>query len=331
MKAALKWIGDALSQKNLVAEKSYYKVADKEIRATDGLLIASHPWPSDVEFVVPGEELEKVFARMKDEPAIKAITGQGKLEGKTTGINIRSGMFHGSISTLSLDKWSYPDVEGARWQDIPERLMPVLKALRPFLSDNAMQKWATCVALENDWAYATNNVAIAGSPCEGIGPIMALLPMWAVDFVLTRTEGLKQWAWTENYVAFLWDNGAWMRAQLVIGQFPEKAAALDRESVKEKTTQKISPEFRQAFSNVAELAEDTVMLYKDRAVAKFKQAEVMADIKCKVPKDQECSIWGAEFLIPALAAADSWSPDVWPKPAPFRGKIVSGYVVGRRA
>src|SRR6185503_15963793 len=225
MKQALKWIADAISQRDIVSGKSFYKVSRNEIKATDGQLIAAHPWPSNVDFVVPGEEFEAVFKRMKEEPTIKATD---------KGINIRCGLFHGTIATLPLDKWAYPGVEGADWQVIPENLLPLLKDLRPFISDNAMQKWATCIALENDWVYATNNVAIAGAPCKGLGSVMALLPMWAVDFILSRTDGLSHWAWTGNYVAFLWENGAWMRASLVIGQFPERAAALVRDASKEK-------------------------------------------------------------------------------------------------
>lgn len=322
MKTALKWISDAISTRDIVAGKSFYKVARGEIKATDGLLIAAHPWPSNVDFVVPGEEFEAVFKRMKGEPIIKATD---------KGVHIRCGLFHGTIATLPLDQWAYPGVEGAEWLEIPPDLLLLLRELRPFISDNAMQKWATCIALENDWVYATNNVAIAGAPCKGIGQVMALLPMWAVDFVLSRLNGLKYWAWTANYVAFLWENGAWMRASLVVGQFPERAAELVRKSVKEKTTQKVTDEFRQAFRDVAEMAEDTVMIFADRMVAKFKQAEVVSNIKSKTPDDAECSIWGAAYLLPAIMAAESWSPDVWPKPAPFKGKMVSGYVVGRRA
>lgn len=322
MKQALKWIADAISQRDIVAGKSFYKVSRGEIKATDGRLIAAHPWPSNVDFVVPGEEFEAVFKRMKDDPVIKATD---------KGINIRSGLFHGTIATLPLDKWAYPGVEQAKWQEIPANLLELLKELRPFISDNAMQKWATCIALENDWVYATNNVAIAGAPCKGLGAVMALLPVWAVDFILARTDDLRYWAWTDNYVAFLWENGAWMRSTLVIGQFPEKAAAMIRGASKEKTTQAVTDDFRQAFVDVADMAEDTIMIYADRMVAKFKQAEVSAGVKSRVPPDNECSIWGASYLLPAIEAAESWSPDVWPKPAPFKGKMISGYVVGRRA
>lgn len=321
MKQAIKWIGDALSPKDIVSGQSFYKVANQEIKATDGRLVAGHPWPDDTDFVVPGVEFEAIFKRMKVDPTITA---------RDNGIMIRSGLFHGSINTLPLDKWNYPEVDDAVWRLIPGNLLPALKALRPFISDNAMQKWATCVALENDWAYATNNVALAGTPCKGLGPVMALLPVWAVDFVLSRTEGLDLWAWTPNYVAFKWENGAWMRALLVVGQFPERAAGMIREAANEKPTQKITPEYRQAFADVAEMAEDTIIIGVDRMTSKFRQAEIVAHVKSKVPPEGQ-SIWGASFLLPAIMAADVWSPDVWPKPAPFKGSVVCGYVVGRRA
>jgi len=322
MKASLKWINDALAAKDITHGMAHYKIHDRTIQATNGRLIACHPWPADGSFVVPGDEFEKLLDRMPESPSIVV---------SEHSVNIRSGRYHGSINTLSEDKWSQPGVEDAKWQTIPKTLPEVLKALRPFVSDNAMQPWADCVALENGWAYATNNVAIAGAPCKGLGAVMALLPSWAVDFVLRRTEGLSLWAWTPNYVAFKWANGAWMRSTLVVGQFPERAAGMVRSSAGEKPAQVITEDFRKAFNSVAFMAEDTVELYADRMVARFKQAEVMADLECQVPADAKCSIWGASFLVPAINAATHWSPAVWPKPAPFKGTIVSGYVVGRRA
>lgn len=321
MKSALKWINDALSNKDIAHGMSHFKVSNKTIQATNGRLIACHPWPDDGNFVVPGDEFEKLFDRMPSDP---------KIEVTENGIAIKSGRFRGTINTLSEDKWAQPGVDDAVWQPVPADLPHILKALRPFVSDNAMQPWADCVALENGWMYATNNVAIAGAPCKGLGDVMALLPSWAVDFVLKRTEGLSLWAWTTNYVAFKWASGAWMRSTLVVGQFPEQAAALVRSSAWEKPRQVITDDFRKAFNSVAFMAEDTVELYVDRMVTRFKQAEFTADLSSAVPPDALCSIWGASYLVPAINAAHSWDPAVWPKPAPFVGDVVSGYVVGRR-
>jgi len=322
MREILAWLNEALAQKDLVTGMTYYRAKDGTISATDGRLTASHPWPFDGDFLAPGNEFEKILKRMPETPTLTVSDGM---------IKLRSGKFNGSIRTLPLTEWDHPGIEGAdNWMPIPKGLLDALGVLRPFISDNAKHGWALCVALENGWAYSTNNVAMAGVRCPDLGKIMALLPVWAVDFLLSRADGVTHWAWTHNYVAFGWDSGAWMRAQLVVGQFPERAAALVRDSIKEKPTQVITPDFREAFQQIAELAEDTISIYADRIESTFGKAAVVSIAECRTPQEADCSIWGAKYLTPVLQVAKSWSPDAWPKPAPFKGDGVSGYVVGRR-
>ena len=321
MKNTLAWLNAALAAKDPGAAMTHYRVAGGFISATDGNLTASHPWRFGTdEFLVPGAEFEKILKRMSGEPAISI----GK-----DAIKIKSGRLSGTIQTLPLNEWGHPGVDDADWKKIPAGLIDLLKALRPFTSDDASRAATQCIALENGHAYATNNVAIAGGKCSGLGKIMALLPVWAIDFLLGREELLTEWSWNSNYVAFRWSNGAWMRSQLVIGQFPEKAAALVRSAFDEKTTQAVTDEFREAFNEVASLAEDTILIYKDRVESKFGKAEISGGATCEVPEGG-CSTWGARFLAPALMAADSWSPSMWPAPAPWRGKLLAGYVVGRK-
>jgi hypothetical protein len=234
------------------------------------------------------------------------------------------------VQTLPLTEWDYPGVDGAKWQKIPTDLIKLLQTLRPFISDNSAQDWAKCVALKDGWAYATNNIAIAGAACKGLEKADALLPLWAVEFVLSRAEGLKEWTCTENFIGFRWESGAWMRSQLVVGQFPERAAELVRQSVKARTTQKIDDRFREVIERIGDLAEDTVLIYANRVEARFGKAIVEDGIKCEVPKGAKCSVFAAKVLVPAIQSADSWSPSTWPNPSPFRGPVVSGYVVGRR-
>ncbi len=320
MKTIIAWLNEALAAKDLAVGMTYYRVSDHQIRATDGRITASHPWPYDGEFLVPGDEFEKVLARCIE----PTITMDG-LEMK-----MKSGRFGGTIQTLPLDKWDYPGVEDADWKPIPPPLLPIIKALRPFVSDNAVQGWALSVALQDGWAYATNNIALGGAKCKELKDIQALLPVWAADFILEREEGLTHWAWQEHYVAFKWKSGAWMRSQLNVGKFPDRAAEMVQAAFKEKPTQHITEEFRDAFRQIAELAADTIHIYADRIESKFGKAVVVDGIESEVPEGADHSIWGAKFLVPAIEVADSWSPSLWPKPAPFRGPLVSGYVVGRK-
>lgn len=324
MKSVLAWLNDALAAKDIGGTAmTYYRVANDTISATDGRITACHPWTfGKAEFLVPGNEFEKILQRMNTTPNIE-ITKDNQLK-------IRAGRMSGTIQTLPLMDWNHTGIDDVDWKEIPFNLMTLLKALYPFLSDNAAQAWSQCIALDSGWAYATNNMAIAGAACESIGDIKALLPAWTLDFIIKRMDGITHWGWQDNFVAFRWASGAWMRSQLIVGQFPERASSMVRDSIKETPTQTINDEMRAAFKNIAELSEDTLMVYANRIESKFGKAVVEEGIECEVPNGQECSIWGAKVLIPALNAAESWSPSLWPKPVPFKGKLISGYVVGRK-
>lgn len=317
--STISWINDALATKNLGQGMTYYRVQGGDIRATNGKITASHPWEFGGEFLVPGKEFEKVLSRMKDNVTIETD--------KQT-VTLKSGRLRGAIQTLPLTEWDYPAPDEAKWKKMPKRLIEVLTALRPFILDDASQEWAKCVALQDGWAYATNNIAVAGAECPG--PKAAMLPYWAVDFILGRVDALAEWAWEEHYVAFRWGNGAWMRSQLVVGEFQARAGEMVRKASTEKATQQIDAVFKTAFNQCAELSEDTVSIYADRITSGFGKAMVEDAATCEVPDGSDHSIWGAKFLLPVIAAATSWSPASWPKPALFRGPVVSGYVVGRK-
>lgn len=321
--ATIRWVSEALAAKDIGPAMTHYRVGGGTIRASNGRLTAAYPWPDDAEFLVSGVEFEKVLARMEgDEPTIA-------YDAEAQNVLVRSGRFSATIGTLPAADWAYPGVEDAEWRATPEGLLAILRSLRAFVPDNPAQAWQGCVALESGNLYATNNIALAGMSCD-VGDVQALLPSYAIDFLLRREEGLEEWAWTDNYVAFRWSSGAWVRSQLVIGRFPERAASLVREAYESQPTQEITNDFREAFSHVSALAEDTIRIYGDRMEAKFKKSVVVAPCECEVPGDADASIWGAAYLAPVVSQATRWSPGLWPKPAPFRGDSVAGFIVGRK-
>lgn len=320
MKATVEWLNAAIAGKELSAGMSYYKVNDNTISATNGKLTACAPWAWGGKFFIPGEAFEKVLKRMDGEIKIKQTEDTVKL---------LCGRFSGTIQTLPLTEWAYPGIDNATWQPLPPNLLTLLGALRPFISENENPAWGRCVALDGGWAYATNNMSIAGAACKGLGDIKALLPAEMVDFLLGRLDGLVEWTGDDHYIAFRWANGAWCRTQLVIGQFPEKAVAMVKAAWKTKPTQIVSDEFKEALERISELSEDTVSVFANKLEARFDKTTIEDGVKCEAP-DGGVSIWGARFLLIALRAAKAWSPSVWPKPAPFKGDVVSGYVVGRK-
>ena len=323
MREIIRWVSEARAEKDIGPAMTHYRVVKGSIRATNGKLTASYPWENeDDDFLVSGLEFEKVLARMDSDDV--AITCDLLSE----NITVTSSKFNATIATLPLTSWDYPGVDDAQWMDIPDDFLAVLRSLRAFVPDNPAQLWIGCVALDHGNCYATNNIAVAGCACD-VGDVKALLPAVAVDFVLRREEDLESWAWTDNYVAFKWSNGAWLRSQLVIGEFHKSAAALVRSAYALEPTQEITEDFRAAFTDVAGLAEDTVSIYSDRIESRFKRSVVVADVECETPKDG-VSVWGAQFLVPVISQATHWSPSLWPERTPFRGDNVAGFIVGRK-
>lgn len=319
MKKEVDWITDALSSKNLAREMTHYRVMDGEIRATDGRITAGHPFPDVGAFLVPGAEFEKLLKRMPSEPSVLV---------REDNIKLQAGRSHGEIKTLPLQQWDYPGIDEDGWQDIPEPLVAVLRKLRPFVSDNATHAWALGVALEYGYAYATNNVVIAGARCEGAGeehPL--LLPIWATDFILDHAEDLVQWQWTQNYVAFRWSNDAWMRSQLINDRFPEQASKLARNAEQYTPRLAITEEFRESFKRCVDLCDGAIGISGTAITGAFGQARFGDEVELDLDKD---TFWNAKYLKPVIAESTHWEPHTYPDKAPFRGEHLFGYIVGRR-
>lgn len=321
MKDEVDWITDALSSKNIAREMTHYRVEGGEIRATDGRLTAGHPFSHPGPFLVPGSEFEKLVRRMPDDCTVTV---------NADNIVLRSGRSSGTIKTLPVEQWGYPGIDEDGWQDAPEGLIAVLKKMRPFVASDATKAWALGVALEYGYAYATNNIAVAGARIDSIGDIRAILPVWAVDFIIDREEGLTDWQWTESYVAFRWASGAWMRAQLINERFPEQASALVRSLENYVPPQVITDEFRAAFNKAVDLCEGAIHISNTHIGGTFGQANFQDGVEVDTLEEGMHTIWASKYLKPVIAEATHWEPSSWPGKANFRGEHLFGIILGRR-
>lgn len=319
MKDEIHWLDDALSTKDTNLIMTHYLIKDNEIRATDGRILASYPCEIDGEFLVPGEELQTILHRLPAEPKIKQVDGR---------VNLSCGRFRGSIQTLDLrdNLWRFPEDHTPDWQPFPAIMLAIWRDLRPFISANAIHRWACGLSLTDGWALASSNVVLAGAECDI--HVSAIIPSWVIDFVMARKDRLTQWAITDHYMAFRWSNGAWMRSTLIDDQFPEAAAKLIKQKI--KPTQKIDRAYREAVQRIASLSKESVSIYHDRVIGRTDYSEISEALTSEIPADNDCSRWGSEFVDQMMTVATAWSPSQWPKPTPFIGERVVGFIAGRR-
>ncbi len=321
MKMELEWLNDALATKDIVPAETHYLVKNKTIFATNGRMTAGYPSKIEGEFLAPGEELTAILKRLPDEPTLK-------VEGDK--LTLRAGRFSGSLRLLPPEEWRFPVLEDdVQWKKFPQELVPILRELRPFVSENAIHRWSLGIAIDNGWCYSTNNVVLAGAPSAAVKNVVALVPAWVVDFILGRTEGLQSWAYTSNYMAFKWKNGAWMRSTLIDDKFPERASEMIRSAP--RGSQKINDNYRAAVERITALSDDRVSIFADRIEGRTERSQVEEAITSATPDHANASIWGAKFLGPVIEIATSWEPKLWPAPVPFAGERIRGYIAGRTA
>lgn len=317
---ALRWLKDALSTKELVVGMSHYVVKDSWIKATDGRLVAAHPCEDLGNFLVPGNEFEKLVNRMGEDITITTPEA-GLIELKVKRTRAR-------IKTLDTDVWQHPEIANSEWTPVPKGLIEAFAKLRPFISENANHAWAMGVIIHDEWCYATNNVAVAGVQTPQVGNISVIVPLWAIDFVIARPEGIAEWHWAPDHLAFRWSNGAWLRSVLIDAPIPMQVVDLVQRAMYETPEVLITPEFREAYNGIASIAEGSVEISATSIRSTYKLAQVMEEFETPELGDKN-TIWGAKYLAPVIACAEWWSPHMGPQPVPFIGDGIMGYVVGR--
>lgn len=316
MKDVVAKIKAALSRQGaVVPHLAYYLVKDRYIHASDGRMTAAAPFPSDMwgEFLVPGEEFELLLERLPGEPEIIV---------EPSRIKMRSGRMRGTIETLPVAEAHYagPELE---WANPPEGLLQAFRRIRPFISDNAVHYWALCAALGDGVMLATNNVSLVEVSCPGLKGRDSLLPLWAVDYVLARTEPLTGWQIADSYAAFRWEDGSWMRTQLVSATFPEEANALLARMA--PPTWEVPDEWREAYFAVAGALEEIIEI--DATAMRGKKGK--AAIEHEVASPCVRSRWNPKFLDAVVRCAARFQLDAYPAAASFEGNGIRGLIVGR--
>lgn len=328
LKDAIDWVKDALAAKDILQHFTCYYVAEGRIWATNGRLVACHPFPYTGEpFLVSGEDLGRLVNAAKGDPSL-VVTPQT--------VRVESGKFKGTLKKVDASQWPFKamDFPAAGWAPADEEFIQCLKLLRPFVSENATQPWATCIGFAPGWAFATNNVAVARYPLPG-NTHTVLFPEWAVDFVLSRTLGLKEWSGDPQSLFFRWENGAWLRALAVNETFPPTAGAIiEKQRPEDDAPQhEITPEYREVFERVIGLLPEKggdLCVTGEKVLGEAGDLLLEEEIESTI-KEGVVTRWHPKVLLNVLKEADHWCPWQYPAPVYWRGEgDIEGVLLGKR-
>ena len=318
------WVTDAVSTKDLgLSALTSYLIRHNYIHASDGRMTVGTPFPFEGEVLVPAEQFHRVLTNRPP--------GDFSWEFEPDRLVLKRGRFKGRIKFLPLDSWVYPVGLDGDYYDVPQELIEVFAALLPFISENATKPWATCLALIDGCAYASNNIVIARCPCAIQSGGAYLVPRWVVEFIVHRAEGLTQWRCDETSITFVWDDGSWMRSSLIVDQYPPVEKVFDTYFTTVPDIP-IEEDWRETLLRVVRITNDPVVrLRVDEVRGAFGEVLSVEDgAGTPVPDGLEETIWDMRYLEAVLTTATHWNPLTYPNPAAWRGPNIEGIIAGRR-
>lgn len=217
----LKFVQGAVAKKDFVPALTFFRIENERIYGFNGTLAISTP--TDLAVTATPKALPFVKAVEKvpdDEEVVLNLTAAGRL-------SVKAGRFRAYVECHADDE-TFPRVTpDGEYAELPPGLLPVLKKIAPFMAIDATRPWAMGVLLNGQSAFATNNIVLVEHWLPIVFPSPLILPSEAIKEMVrigTDPVGIQVGA---TSVTFHYQNGAWLRTNLIIGEWPDLAKVLN--------------------------------------------------------------------------------------------------------
>ena len=215
---ALKFCQGSVAKKDFVPELKHFSIKNGRVRGFNGVLALSSPIPFDIDCYPKADALAKAISNCTETVLLK-MTPAGRL-------SIKSGAFKVNIDCLQ-EETLHVDPEGEVVAIDGAELLKGLRAVAPFIGDDASRPWSNGVLLKDQSMFATNNAIIVeywhGTPF----PHVVNLPRDAVREMLRIGEAPISAQLSENSITFHYSNDKWLRTQLFVSEWPDLARVLN--------------------------------------------------------------------------------------------------------
>jgi len=219
MLKSLKFVQGSIAKKEFIPALTHFVIEHGRVRGFNGVMALSSPIPFDIACKPKASTLIKAISQCEDTVQL-ALTKAGKL-------SVKSGVFKAYIECVQEDT---PHVlpEGQIVNFDGEELLKGLKAVAPFIGDDASRRWANGVLIEKQSLFATNNVMLVQYWLGADFPSVVNLPRDAVKEMLRINEAPIYAQMTENSMTFHYLEDRWLRTQLYSStEWPDLSKILD--------------------------------------------------------------------------------------------------------
>lgn len=223
MRAAVKKLKDIVSSKDIVPILQHFVHREGVLYASNGVLTAAAPCDTPAglgRFAVRAAEFQQFLDRSSGELQITLVDGI---------VQVRAGKLKAKFQSYVLDDafdQENHDVSVESYE-LPEDFTKRLAYVRPFVSDNMVKPFATCILFKEDQLFATSNVVIANGTSGVKVEKDFLLPYKVADYVCKHAEGLSTLdIYANRSCRFSWDDGGWLYSAGMNTEFPDVAPVI---------------------------------------------------------------------------------------------------------
>jgi hypothetical protein len=212
----------------------------------------------------------------------------------------------------------YADIDGAA-------LLAGLKAVSPFIGEDASRPWCGGILLREQSLFATNNVALAQYWAGVDFPATINIPRAAVRELLRINEAPTQLQYEDSSVTFHYEGNRWLRTHLLSAEWPDLSRVLDVPS----TPQPIDPRIFEGLAVVKHFVDKLgrVFMQPDGLCTHEAEGEG-ASYAIEGLRGQ--GVYRLEMLELLQGVATAIDFSTYPKPCLFFGDRLRGAIVGMR-
>ena len=218
----LKLVRGAVSTKDLVPTLTHFCIYAGRLQGANGFLCIDSECSelAGLDCTVPADR----FLR-----AIDACKGEPKLKVDGTDLIVSKAKFKAKIATRSRTEYPLHERETGTEIRLLEPLLPRLRALRPFIGEDASRRWSLALCWQAGWLYASNNVVVVRVPLKIDAPegTIIQIPSYLVEEALRIGEEPQQCHLTENSLTLTY-HVFWLKGSLTHERWPDGAAIIEK-------------------------------------------------------------------------------------------------------
>jgi DNA polymerase III sliding clamp (beta) subunit (PCNA family) len=318
MREALNFVKGAVARKDFVPELTHFSIEAGRITGYNGDMALSSPIAVDIMAKPHAQTFIKAINACEGETAL-SLTKAGKL-------SIKSGKFRALVQCLPADHATTFIFPEGQIVDLGEKFLDCIKALAPFQGIDASRPWATGIMLKSGSALATNNICLV-EYWHGVKlPFPINIPRSAINELIRINLHPKKVQVTQNSISFHFDDGRWLRTQLLATNWPE---VVEKVFSVEGSPQEIPVGLFDALDTLKPFVDDAArVFFTDKGVATSFEPEEATTVD--VPGLTAGACFNHAMLSLLSGTAEKIDFSTYPKPCKFVGKMIRGVIIGLR-